>query len=530
MKPFKTKILALFLILCMCFSAGATEKVVTIGGSSPTKDLTEFVTTDQTTDGNIWFVDSGMSASGDGKTWGSAFTTLDAAIGYTSAGDMIYVASGHAETLAAADGVDVDVAGLRIIGMGEGVYKPTFTFSATASEFVIGAANVTVENMRFVAGISDIVMGISIEAAGDNFTLRNCDFPKPSTNSFEFLDAIDVADGANNITVEGCTYFNDEGGAAANHFIEAGNGTAGPERLFVLNNYIKGDFAVSAIWSDEPCDEAMIANNVIINHTTGQHCIELTDTGTGAIVNNILYGDTEAAILDPGSMYIAGNQISTAIDNGAIPRWAIDLDLDHVPAVLSGTAGIATFPAAAAPANSVSMAEVLRDIWDVLRNGTGGTEPGTNLSIVDLINGSGSYIVVTSSVTSSQIPNNTQTAGAITGASSGGLVLIDIYANTDSTGLAGPTNFEISCDNAAGQTGAAAPLVLEAAGGLGADTSWAASSDATTEYLPVYLETGKKLYIHGDDAAGTGAGVVTITMVFQRVTNSATIAGADLSP
>ena len=83
--------------------------------------------------------------------------------------------------------------------------------------------------------------------------------------------------------------FNDEAGAAPNHFIDAGNGTAGPERLRITNCYLKGDFAVSAIWSDEPCDEAYIANNVIINHTAGQHCIEFTDTGTGEIVNNTLY-------------------------------------------------------------------------------------------------------------------------------------------------------------------------------------------------------------------------------------------------
>ena len=292
--------------------------------------------------GDIWYVDSGegTDTTGCGRApLASACATLDYAVGLTTAsnGDIIYVAAGHAETLSTADGVDVDVAGLRIVGLGEGNNRPTFTYSATAGEFVIGAANVTVENMRFVAGISSITMGISVEAAGDNFTLRNCEFPKPTTNSFEFLDTIDVADGANNITIENCIAINDEGGAAPNHFIDAGNGTAGPERLRVVGNYIKGDFAVAAIWSDEPCDEVFIADNVIINHTTGQHCIEFTDTGTGAIVNNMLYGDTEGAILDPGSMYIAGNKISTAIDLDGIPRWVIDNGLNHLCALDGAT-------------------------------------------------------------------------------------------------------------------------------------------------------------------------------------------------
>lgn len=141
----------------------------------------------------------------------------------------------------------------------------------------------------------------------------------------------------------------------------------------------------------------------------------------------------------------------------------------------------------------------------------------------------GSYITVQSTVVSSGIPNNTQTAGAITGAASGALLLREIHITTDSTGLAGPTNFEISTDNADGLTGAGAPIVLEAAAGVGASKCWSAASDATTEYLPLNLESGKKLYIHGDDAAGTGAGEAIVTMVFQRVSAGSSITAANIA-
>lgn len=67
--------------------------------------------------------------------------------------------------------------------------------------------------------------------------------------------------------------------------------------------------------------------------------------------------------------------------------------------LLAGANGIATFPASAVPGNGVSMAEVLRDIWDSLRNGTGGTEPGTNRSIVDEIRGSALNVNNTSYLT-----------------------------------------------------------------------------------------------------------------------------------
>ena len=74
--------------------------------------------------------------------------------------------------------------------------------------------------------------------------------------------------------------------------------------------------------------------------------------------------------------------------------------------LLAGSGGIASFPAAAAPANDVSLAEVIRDIWDSLRNGTGGSEPATNLSIVDEIRAlspvynNKNYLAVTADFTS----------------------------------------------------------------------------------------------------------------------------------
>jgi|GEM_PF-1670006 len=292
------------------------------------------------TSGATWYVDSGASGDASGTSWSNACLTVDAAINKATAsnGDVIRVAAGHAETIAAADGFDLDKASITIVHHGSGSAMGTYTFTATASTIAVGAANCRIIGGNYVAGISDIVKGFAIEAGGDNFTLEGAVFPKPATNSYEFLDAIECADGADYITIKNCEYYNDEGGAAANHFIEAGNGTAGPERLQVINCYIKGDFAVSAIWSDEPCDEAFIAGNTIINHTTGQHCIEFTDSGTGAIINNNLYGDTIAAILDPGSMYEFNNRLSVASDADGVPLWALDNSIDHLAYVGTGTA------------------------------------------------------------------------------------------------------------------------------------------------------------------------------------------------
>lgn len=142
--------------------------------------------------------------------------------------------------------------------------------------------------------------------------------------------------------------------------------------------------------------------------------------------------------------------------------------------------------------------------------------------------GNGTKVIITSNVTSSQIPNNTQTGGAITGAASGDLLLEEITISTDSTGLAGPTNLELSTDGAYGVTGAGGPILLDAISSIGANAT-VSSKDATAQTLPILLESGDKVYIHGDDGAGTGGGIAKVTMIFRRITDDASIAAVDLS-
>jgi hypothetical protein len=136
----------------------------------------------------------------------------------------------------------------------------------------------------------------------------------------------------------------------------------------------------------------------------------------------------------------------------------------------------------------------------------------------------------TSSVTSSQIPNNTQTAGAITGAASGAIACEEIVVQCDATGWAQPTNIEFSTDNVYGKTGAAAPNVVEAVGTFGAQATFTAVTMGDTALLPLVLESGKKLYIHGDDNAGSGGGVCQVHIKWRKVAAAATIAAANLTP
>lgn len=156
-------------------------------------------------------------------------------------------------------------------------------------------------------------------------------------------------------------------------------------------------------------------------------------------------------------------------------------------------------------------AEALKDQISAI---TGGTTAPT---------GAGTPFVLSATVVSSTIPNNTQTSAAITSAASGALLIESITLETNSTGVAGPTNVEISTDNSLGLTGAGAPNALAAVSGLGANKT-VNIRDAANEVVPFVLESGKKIFVHGDDAAGTGAGTVRITIAGRRITAGASIA------
>jgi hypothetical protein len=532
-----TSILALFLMIAFALPVDAaryqrlTVSELIVEKSARINGLLQAAAN---TTGNVWYVDSGSGVDGvgaQGKSSKTPFATLDYAIGRATANndDYILVMAGHAESGTAADLFDVDVSGLTIVGMGYGEDMPEFTFADTDTTVAIGATNTRIYNLSFLAGISAVVIGVAVEAGGDYFLLSDCWFPEPTTSTFEFIDAIDLAAGADGVTIENCIFYNMDA-TGGSHFIEAGNGANA--RLTVRNNLIMGEFAVSAIWSDAIDLEALIEGNDITNPTNGQHAIEFTTTATGTIRDNLVRTDAQGTAIDPGSMSMHNNywDSDAAADTVAVPVVSggpavdalLDIHLDHVMA-LDGATQI--YPETAV--NDSTVCKILGDD-DPASCATYNNATDSLEAIGAVTSTLRTTLVTKSAITSSSIPNNTQTAGAITGAASGGLWLEDIIVQCDATGWAAPTNIEFTTDNAKGPTGAAAPICLEVIGSFGANSHTECIADGTSTELPYYLETGKKVFIHGDNAAGTGGGVCDVIMRWTGDSVSGGILGSDL--
>ncbi len=250
------------------------------------------VVNESLTTGNIFFVDSGSNTGADGAGYGqnpdAPCLTIDYAVGLCTAnnGDRIYVMPGHAETVSAAGGLDLDIAGITIIGIGDGTDTPTVTLdTADTADVDVDAANVTIENIHFKSGFADVAVCLDVNAT--DFTCRNCRFTEAADNQ-NFLVCVQdaAANASDRITVEDCYALQDD--AANTHFI---NLAGTPKGCIVRNNTLIGDWGTMTIGGAGVVTFCTIVDNVIYNAaSTSDACINLAATATGIVMRNLCGG------------------------------------------------------------------------------------------------------------------------------------------------------------------------------------------------------------------------------------------------
>jgi len=159
------------------------------------------------TSGQIFWVHSGTGSDGNhrGLNPHQPFATIDYAIGNCTAnkGDVIYVMPGHAETLAAAGAITVDVAGVSIIGLGNGTNRPMLTYSATTSTLLVTALDVLIRGIQFTSAINNLAAFVVDSAC--NFTIEDCVFTTAST--LEAYCFINITTTYDNIVIRRCEFY-----------------------------------------------------------------------------------------------------------------------------------------------------------------------------------------------------------------------------------------------------------------------------------------------------------------------------------
>ena len=286
----------------------------TIGLNSQ-KQLEALQPGQQVHSGRTYYVDSatGDSAS-NGESWITAMATIDQAInraaarvanGTDTGRPLILVHEYHNEALGAS-GADADLAGLTIRGLGRAGAKPILDYDVATGTFDIGAADVTLINLRFRASITEIVSGIDVQAAGDNFTIIGCEFGyAEASGTDEFDTAISIASGAANALVQSCFFNAEIAGAGEAIYIGVVSGA------IIEGNRIFGDYATGCIVNVGAADDIVVERNLLFNgHMHG-------DGGIGAVAAMSMAEGTGG--------YIGDNRFVSDVDTALLMRIGDDM-------------------------------------------------------------------------------------------------------------------------------------------------------------------------------------------------------------
>jgi len=265
--------------------------------------------------GNVFYVQSTNSRAGNtaGKGYNpeAPFSTIDYAVGKCAAGnnDVIIVLPGHVETVTAAAGLALDVAGVTVRGIGSRRYRPKVNFTtATAASCNVTAAGVVFENIWFNCAIDAQTALLNVQAA--DCVIRDCEISF-ADGTYQATGVILGNASANRFTLEDCVLrgTTDAGTAVAVDLV-------GGDDIIIRRNSIIGAFTTSigGIRSaTTDCLRILIEGNTIANQTASStKAIVLSSGTTGSIINNRLHILSGTAPITAAAGYVGGNTYSAA--------------------------------------------------------------------------------------------------------------------------------------------------------------------------------------------------------------------------
>lgn len=251
------------------------------------------------------------------------FATIDAAIGActANAGDVIYVLPGHTEAVTSTS-LNLDIAGVSIIGISIGSLKPTLTFGATSSVINVTAANCKVQNLRLTAGVGDVVTAFLHATAAQNTQYIDIEFFASST--YNFINCYTL--GAANIS-DGCRWERNYLRTADAGQLALAVTAAAHNDLKFYNNYVVHAAAAAGLLTAGAADLLGLdvrGNFVQTGQTDGSVGTLVITTSTassGAIVDNdVKTADAAANVAIPiaSKVYAARNYVAGADEVGTV--------------------------------------------------------------------------------------------------------------------------------------------------------------------------------------------------------------------
>lgn len=269
--------------------------------------------------GNVFFVNSSHSAAtnaaGGGQSPDKPLATIDYAVGLCTAnnGDVIVVMPGHNEGITAAAAIDLDVAGITVLGLGRGGNKPTIDFDHADASVAIGADNVRVENIRFRVSANAVTVGLDVEAGFDGYEIVNCEFGWAETATDEFNIALRINAGCSDGLVEGCTFA--AGAQAAVHGVKL---VGASDNIIIRNNRFTGAHSTAMIGGITTLSTNLLIEKNLFYQGATEPAIELLTGTTGVIRDNDIKTNlaTMAASIVADACYLFRNYYNEDVNPG----------------------------------------------------------------------------------------------------------------------------------------------------------------------------------------------------------------------
>lgn len=229
------------------------------------------------------------------------YTTIQAAVNAAAGGrgDVVLVAPNHVELLNRAD--SWNVAGVQVIGMGNGDQRAGVRFDTATSEIGLGANGVRVSNLNFLASNDSIARAVDMDSGFFGQRIDHCLFNIDSgTDDFRVC----IRAGAKESIIED------------NQFIPSGDTTGSGKGIALLggdadntiirNNYFYGQFDTVGDTSDGAAAIAQDTADTLDTNMSGlviqNNVIVSTDTAVGAAIR-FSAGFTNRGMLIGNSVY-----------------------------------------------------------------------------------------------------------------------------------------------------------------------------------------------------------------------------------
>lgn len=201
-------------------------------------------------------------------------------------GDIIVVLPGHTENVAVSTYLSTLAAGTKVIGVGQGSARPTFTFTAAGSRWTVAAANCMFSNLILSgAGGVAVTIGFDITAAGCAFL--GCEFVTSATSTSRFDNVMRLSAGADDFLFVGNRM---RGADAANGVVDNILVNATVARATFRQNHMALGVTVATVGLIRfaaIATDVLVADNYLWSRlATSSTILDFDAAATGLAVNN----------------------------------------------------------------------------------------------------------------------------------------------------------------------------------------------------------------------------------------------------